>query len=156
MKLKLIAVGKLKDRSLAEKIDSYRERLKPFVSLQIVEAKDFPFKKGMNLQVAVEKECEAIFEKLSNDDFYISLDEKGKQKTTEEWVELFRKWEDTGKKEVVFIIGGAHGLSESIFRGSREKLALSKLTFPHELARLILLEQIYRVYTVLRKVPYHH
>ncbi len=156
MKLKLVVVGKLKDQNLLEKINFYRERLKPFVSLQIVEVKDFPFKKGMNQKVAVEKECEGIFEKLSDDDFYLALDEKGKQKTTEEWVETFRKWENSGRKEIIFIIGGAHGLSESILRGSRERLALSKLTFTHELARLIFLEQVYRVYTVMRGIPYHH
>ena len=118
--------------------------------------KDFPVRKGMNPKVAIDCEGEFLAERLPENSFYLVLDERGKQKTTEDWARLFQKWENEGRKEIAFIIGGAYGVCESLLRGSRETLALSKLTFTHEMARLIFTEQVYRVYTLLRGIPYHH
>jgi 23S rRNA (pseudouridine1915-N3)-methyltransferase len=126
------------------------------VSFQVEEVRDVPVRKGMSIPVAVDREGEGLLEKLPEGCYYVALDEKGKQKTTEEWFELFRRWENEGRKEITFVMGGAYGLSEEILRGARARLALSKLTFPHELARLIFYEQVYRVYTLLRGIPYHH
>ncbi len=156
MKIRLLAVGKLKDPLLREKSDVYLQRLRPLVLLKEEEVRDFPVRKGIPTKIAVEKEAEFLEERLQDNTFYVALDEKGRQKTTDEWVELFRRWEHEGKKEVVFLMGGAFGLSEGLLRGARERLALSKLTFTHELARLVFFEQVYRVFTQLRGIPYHH
>ncbi|MFO1518057.1 MAG: 23S rRNA (pseudouridine(1915)-N(3))-methyltransferase RlmH [bacterium] len=152
----MLAVGRLKDPAVRDLIQTYQDRLRPFVQLRVEEVRDFPVRKGMNPKVAVDCEGEFLQERLPEDSYYVVLDEKGKQKTTEDWADLFRRWENEGKKEVTFLIGGAYGVSESLLRGAREKLALSKLTFTHDMARFIFMEQVYRVYTVLRGVPYHH
>jgi len=156
VKLKLVSVGKVKDPSLLELCQFYQGRLKPFVHLQVEEVHDCPVRKGMPHKIAADREAEEILQKIPDGNFYVALDERGKQKTTEEWAELFKKWQNESKKEITFVIGGAYGLSESILRGAREKLALSKLTFTHDMARVIFLEQVYRVYTLIRGVPYHH
>jgi 23S rRNA (pseudouridine1915-N3)-methyltransferase len=156
VKLRLLAVGRIKSPAFLELIQTYAERLRPFVPLRTEEVRDFPVRKGMSVKVAVDVEGQALSERISEESPYIVLDERGKQKTTEEWADLFRRFENQGAKEMTFVIGGAYGLSESLLRGAKERLALSKLTFPHELARLVFLEQVYRVYTVLRGIPYHH
>ncbi len=156
MKLKLISVGHLKDPLLREGVENYLKRIKPFVPIKVEEVREFPFRKGMSLKVVLDQEAEAIDERIGAGAYYVVLDERGKQKSTEEFKELFVRWENEGRKEVNFIIGGAYGLSESLIRGAYERLALSKMTFTHEMARLIFLEQVYRAYTILRGIPYHH
>ena len=156
MKLKFLVVGRLKDPAVRELCESYQNRLRPFVHLRVEEVRDFPLRKGMNPKIATDSEGESLTEKLPEGSYYVVLDERGKQKTTEEWASLFQKWENESKKEIIFVIGGAYGVSESLLRGAREKLALSKLTFTHEMARLIFTEQVYRVFTLLRGIPYHH
>ncbi|MBL7685452.1 MAG: 23S rRNA (pseudouridine(1915)-N(3))-methyltransferase RlmH, partial [Deltaproteobacteria bacterium] len=101
-------------------------------------------------------EAEKLSEKIPTGAYVIALDERGKQRTTEDWVSSFERWQQEGRKEIVFLMGGAYGFPDSILRNANEKWALSKLTFPHELARVIFLEQVYRVYTCMRKIPYHH
>src|SRR5262245_46410717 len=104
----------------------------------------------MSVKVAVDVEGQALAEKLPDGSLYFALDERGKQKTTEDWADLFQRFENQAVKEVTFVIGGAYGLSDSILRSAKDRLALSKLTFPHELARLVFFEQVYRAYTILR------
>lgn len=156
MRLKLLTVGKIKCPAVRELCASYQGRLKSLVHLRIEELRDFPVRKGMNPKIAIDGEGQLIEEGLPEGSYYVVLDRQGRQKTTEEWASLFQKWENEGRKEISFVIGGAYGLSDSLLRGARERLSLSKLTFTHEMARLIFLEQVYRVYTLLRGIPYHH
>ena len=156
MKIRLITVGALKNQGLSALIQTYRQRLKHFTQLIFEEVREVPVKKGMPAQVAADREAEAILEKLEGASFIIALDVNGKHKSTEQWVESFKQWESQSRKEITWVVGGAHGLSDSILRQAHERLSLSKLTFTHEMAQLIWHEQIYRVYTILRGVPYHH
>ncbi len=156
MKIKIIVVGKPKNPALLQLTQEYLQKLKPMVQIRIQEVRDFPVRKGFSLEVAANQETPFIQEHISDPFFYFVLDERGKQKATEEWAELFQRFENESRKEITFVIGGPYGLSEEIKRGAKERFALSKLTFTHEMARVILLEQIYRVYTILRKIPYHH
>ncbi len=156
MKLKLLSVGRFKDPILQQATQVYLDRLKHFLPFKMEEVREFPFRKGMSAKIVVDQEAETLFEKLPDGSYYVVLDEHGKQKTSEGWAEMFGRWENESRKEVVFIIGGAFGVSESILRGARDRLALSKLTFTHEMARVIFVEQVYRAYTILKGIPYHH
>lgn len=156
MKIRILAVGKLKNPLYFQAMQDYLIRLRPFTQVKIEEVKDFPVRKGMPPKIAMDQEGEFLKERLKEDSFYVVLDVKGKQKSTEDLAEIFAKWENAAIKEVTFILGGPYGVSEEILRNARERLSLSKLTFTHEMARLLLIEQVYRVYTVLRGVPYHN
>ena len=156
MKIRILAVGRLKNPTYFEAIQDYLGRLKSFVHVRIEEVRDFPLRKGMSAKIVNDQEGEFLKERLKDDSFYAVMDVKGKQKSSEEFSELIAKWEGMGVKEVTFIMGGAYGVSDEILRNARERLSLSKMTFTHEMARLFLAEQIYRAYTLLRGVPYHH
>ncbi len=156
MKIKILAVGKLKNPLYFEAIQGYLGRLQPMVPIRIEEVRDFPVRKGMAPKIAVDQEAQYLLERLPEESFYVVLDVRGKQKSTEEFSELIAKWENAGLKELTFIIGGAYGVSDEILRNARERLSLSKMTLPHELARLVFAEQLYRAYTILRNIPYHH
>ena len=103
-----------------------------------------------------EKEGQAILQVLNNDDYIVSLDESGKSFTTIELAGQLEKIFMLSKKRLVFIIGGPWGLSDEVTGMSDLKMSLSRLTFPHQLVRLLFLEQLYRVLTVIKGVPYHH
>lgn len=156
MKIKLLAVGKLKNPLYFQAMQNYLIRLRPYVQVRIEEVSDFPLRKGMQPKIAQDQEGEALKERLKEDAFFVVLDVEGKQKSSEDFSALIGKWEGMSVKEVTFIIGGAYGVSEEIRRNARERLSLSKMTFPHELARLIFVEQLYRAYTILKGLPYHH
>jgi len=156
MKAKILAVGRMKNPAYFEVIHDYLSRLKPFLPVKMEEVRDFPLRKGMQPKIAQDQEGEALMERMKEDPFTVVLDVKGKQKSSEEFAEMIAKWEGSAVKEVNFIIGGAYGVSEEILRNARERISLSKMTFPHELARLIFVEQLYRAYTILKGLPYHH
>lgn len=156
MKIKLLAVGKLKNPLYFQAMQNYLIRLRPMAQLRIEEVRDFPMRKGMQPKIAQDEEGEALNERLGEDSFVVVLDVKGKQKTSEDFAELIGKWQGMSVKEVTFIIGGSYGVSEEILRNARERLSLSKMTFPHELARLVFVEQLYRAFTILKGIPYHH
>ncbi len=156
MKIRILSVGKLKNPLYFEAILDYLNRLKPMVYVRTEEVRDFPLRKGMSPKIVQDQEGEFLKERLKEDAFYVVLDVKGKQKSSEDFSELIANWENRAVKEVTFIIGGAFGVSEEILRNARERLSLSKMTLPHELARLVFVEQLYRVYTILKGLSYHH
>lgn len=156
MKIKLLSVGKLKNPLYFEAILDYLNRLKPMVYVRTEEVRDFPLRKGMQPKIVQDQEGEFLKERLAQESFYVVLDVRGKHKSTEDFSALIAKWQDMGVKEITFIIGGAFGVSDEILRNARERLSLSRMTFPHELARLVFVEQLYRAYTILKGIPYHH
>lgn len=156
MKIRIVAVGKLKEPALFDLMQNYVRKIQPLCSLKVEEVKDFPLRKGMSTSVALNLEAEFIKERLSDDSFYVVMDVKGKQKSSEDLSVLLQRWENESRKEVVFILGGPFGVSEELLRGARERLSLSKMTFTHEMARVLLVEQLYRAYTILKNIPYHH
>jgi len=137
-KIRIIAVGKVKERYIIEGISEYLKRLKPFVKVDVIELKDGGLK----------KEAEKIANHLSSSTFV--LDERGKQFSSLEFADMIKKIEG----EITFVIGGADGIDESIKQKSKT-LSLSKMTFLHEMTRLILLEQIYRSYMINSNRSYH-
>jgi 23S rRNA (pseudouridine1915-N3)-methyltransferase len=158
MQIRVVAVGKIKEKFLREGIAEYEKRLRPYVKLGITELAEEkrPVSASMaNEAAAVEKEGERILEAVPDGSLVIALDVKGQAWSSEELASSFREWELSGRNQIAFIIGGDIGLSPAILARSNLRLSLSQMTFTHPMARLLLLEQVYRAFRILRGEPYH-
>jgi 23S rRNA (pseudouridine1915-N3)-methyltransferase len=150
MKFRFVWVGKTRDRSWKALQDEYLKRLSRFVSCEIKEARD-----GAGRD-QVETEGNRIIGLLNPKSFVVLLDVNGSAVSSTDLAERLKKWENLGTKEISFIIGGAEGVSTAVAERADDRLSLSFLTFTHEMARVVLLEQLYRAYTILRGYPYHN
>ena len=158
MKIRIIAVGKIKEKFLQDGISEYEKRLRPYARVQIFEIpeeKRPPSSAVSGERIAVEKEGERILAAIPDGSFVIVLNIKGKLLSSEELAESFRKWELAGQNQLAFVIGGDLGLSPAVLSRSNSRLSLSCMTFTHPMSRLILVEQIYRAFRILRGEPYH-
>lgn len=158
MKITLITVGKIKEKYLKDAIAEYSKRLSRYCKLEIVEVADE--KTQDNASDTVEdairdKEGERILKYIKEDAYVITLEIAGKMLTSEEMAEKIEKLGVQGTSHIIFIIGGSIGLGKEIFKRSDYALSFSKMTFPHQLMRVILLEQIYRSYRIINHEPYH-
>ncbi|MCK9581580.1 MAG: 23S rRNA (pseudouridine(1915)-N(3))-methyltransferase RlmH [Methanoregula sp.] len=158
MQIRIIAVGKIKERFLQEGIAEYEKRLRPYVKLQIVELADEkrPASASSATELAaLEKEGQRILGAIPEGSYVVSLDVKGSALTSEDLARAFSDWELGGRSHVVFIIGGDLGLSPAVLTRSDLRLSLSKMTFTHPMARLLFLEQVYRSCRIRNGEPYH-
>lgn len=158
MKITLITVGKIKEKYLKDAIAEYSKRLSRYCKLEIVEVADE--KTQDNASDTVEdairdKEGERILKYIKEDAYVITLEIAGKMLTSEEMAEKIEKLGVQGTSHIIFIIGGSIGLGREILKRSDYALSFSKMTFPHQLMRVILLEQIYRSYRIINHEPYH-
>lgn len=158
MKITLICVGKLKEKYLKQGVDEYAKRLGRYCNLEIIELQDE--KTPDNASEAVEimiknKEGERILKALKEDSYVIALAIEGKMLSSEELAEEIQSLTVSGISHISFIIGGSLGLSEDVLKRANRKLSFSKMTFPHQLMRMILLEQVYRAYRIIHNHPYH-
>ena len=158
MKITVITVGKIKEKYLKDAIDEYSKRLSKYCKLEIVEVADE--KTPDNASEVVEdairsKEAERILKYVKDDAFVITLEINGKQLSSEELAERIEKLGVQGTSHIIFIIGGSIGLGQEVLQKSNYALSFSKMTFPHQLMRVILLEQIYRSYRIINGEPYH-
>jgi 23S rRNA (pseudouridine1915-N3)-methyltransferase len=158
MKISIVCVGKVKEKYFTGAIEEYAKRLSRYCKLEIVEVADEKTPDGasaaLNEQIK-EKEGKRILEKIPEEAYVIALAIEGKQPDS---VELSRKIDAMGVKgtsHIVFIIGGSLGLSPMVMKRADEAMSFSRMTFPHQLMRVILLEQIYRAYRILNHEPYH-
>ena len=147
----IIGVGRLKEKFFRDAADEYKKRLSRYVKLDIVEVDDLPEDAG---EVTKKKEGEMILSKLRPDDFVVANCIDGKQIDSVEFSEFFREREMYSGR-VVFVIGGSLGLSDEVVRRANKKLSMSKMTFPHQLFRVMLLEQIYRAQKISAGERYH-
>jgi 23S rRNA (pseudouridine1915-N3)-methyltransferase len=156
MKIALLLTGKTTDKSISEVADLYTARIKRYSVFEIITLPDL--KNTANMPVSEQKlrEGRKILQAISIDDFIILLDEKGKELRTIEFSLWLEKIFMLQKKRIVFIIGGPWGFSEEVYKRADFKMSLSKMTFPHQLVRLLFLEQLYRVFTIIKGEPYHH
>ena len=158
MKITIVTVGKIKEKYLRDAIAEYTKRLSKYCKLEIIEVADE--KTPDNASAAIEdgirqKEGERILKNITDDAFVITLEIEGKMLDS---VEFSRKVEQLGiqgKSHICFVIGGSSGLGPEVLKRSNYALSFSKMTFPHQLMRVILLEQIYRAYRIQMKEPYH-
>jgi len=148
MKFKFVWVGKTRDANWKALQDEYLKRLSYFVKFEIVEVKDA---QGPN---SVDIEGNDLLTKLNPSSFVTLLDAKGRQFSSHELAAELEGWHNTAKKEIAFVIGGAKGASPRVAERADFKLSLSFLTFTHETARVILIEQLYRAFTIIKGFPY--
>ena len=158
MRITLITVGKIKEKYLKDAIAEYTKRLSKYCKLEIIEVADE--KTPDNAREVVEhairvKEAERILRYIKDDAYVITLEINGKQLSSEELADKIDKLGVQGTSHIIFIIGGSIGLGEDVLKKSDFALSFSKMTFPHQLMRVILLEQVYRSYRIISGEPYH-
>lgn len=158
MKITIITVGKIKEKYLKDAISEYSKRLSKYCKLDIIEVADE--KTPDNASEVVEnqirsKEAERILKHVKEDAFVVTLEINGKQLTSEELAKKIDTLGIQGHSHITFIIGGSIGLGQEVLQKSNFALSFSKMTFPHQLMRVILLEQIYRSYRIINGEPYH-
>jgi 23S rRNA (pseudouridine1915-N3)-methyltransferase len=156
MKTALLQTGKTTDKNIAEVFDLYAGRIKKYTVFEIITLPDLKNAKNMPVQEQKMKEGKKIIQSVSADDYVILLDERGKELRTLEFSGLMEKIFMLPKKRLVFIIGGPWGFSDEVYDRADFRMSLSKMTFPHQLVRLLFLEQLYRVFTIMKGEPYHH
>jgi len=156
MRISLWSVGKVHDPYVKAGVEEFSKRIGRYykVDWQLIPTpKNAATLSEMDLQI---KEGEIILEWLQPDDYLIALEETGKQHSSEELANFIQQRANESRKRLVFLIGGAYGLSDAVLKRADHKWSLSKLVFPHQLVRLILAEQLYRACTILRCEKYHH
>jgi 23S rRNA (pseudouridine1915-N3)-methyltransferase len=156
MKIALLQTGKTNERHIAEGVDKYSLRIRRYTGFEIVTVPDIKNTRNMPGSELMMKEGARILELLSKDDYVVLLDERGKEFGTFEFASWLEKKISSSGKRMVFIIGGAWGFSADVYSRADFSISLSKLTFPHQLVRLLFAEQLYRAFTVIKGEPYHH
>ncbi len=155
MKIKIIALGKIKEKFLKDGIDEFLKRLIPYASLEIVELNPVEIKDENLIQKALDEEGKNILSHIKDDSFVITMEIQGKQLSSEEFAQKINDITMNGISELIFIIGSSYGISDEVSKRSDFKLSMSKMTFLHQFARLILVEQIYRAFKILKGEKYH-
>jgi 23S rRNA (pseudouridine1915-N3)-methyltransferase len=156
--ISLLTIGKLKEKYLKQGIDEYLKRLTAYAKVEVIELPDEKAPEQLSeieMEQVKDKEGERLLAKVSPDTYVIALAIEGKQRSSEELADMLDKLATYGKSKIAFVIGGSLGLSKDVLNRADEKLSFSKMTFPHQLMRLILLEQVYRAYRINRNEPYH-
>jgi 23S rRNA (pseudouridine1915-N3)-methyltransferase len=152
--IRLIAVGKLRGSIWLPALTEYSQRLQHYAKFDLVEVRDV-VGKGLPEAAALAEEGKAIAQTLESNDYLVVLDRAGKSINSEQLAQLLRQQIDAGIRKMDFTIGGPVGLDTKIIERANLRLSLSAMTLPHELARVVLLEQLYRAFTILRGEPYH-
>lgn len=158
MKITVIAVGKIKEKYFTGAIEEYSKRLSRYCKLELVEVADekTPDGAGEALELQIkEREGERILQKMPENAWVVALAIEGKMLDSEELAAQMERWNVGGISHVVFVIGGSLGLSPAVLKRADYKLSFSKMTFPHQLMRVILLEQVYRSFRIQNHEPYH-
>ena len=158
MKITVLCVGKVKEKFYREGIEEFVKRLSRYCKLEIIEVADEKTDENASeteIRLVKEKEGEKLLKNIKDDAYVITLCIDGKQLDSEELSEKIEKLGIQGTSHIYFIIGGSLGLADEVIKKSDFKLSFSPMTFPHQLMRLILLEQIYRSYRIMNNEPYH-
>ena len=156
MKITLLTIGKTEDKYLLEGLDIYLKRLKHYIAFKILEIPELKGTKSLSREQQKSKESELIFKNIHSSDHVILLDEKGQEFSSKQFSTFLNKKMVGGQQHLVFIVGGPYGFSEEIYLRSNEKISLSRMTYSHQMIRLLFTEQLYRAYTILKGEPYHH
>lgn len=155
MKTELILVGKTNDKHFQAGIGDYCQRIGHYMPFSITVIPELKNTKSLSFQQQKEREGEMILAKLQSSDHVVLLDEHGKDFRSVE----FARWiehKNASVRRLVFVIGGPYGFSEAVYSRANEKISLSKMTFSHQMVRLVFVEQIYRACTIIKGEPYHH
>lgn len=155
MKIKIIALGKIKEKFLKDGIEEFLKRLTPYTPIEIVELNPIEIKDENLTQKALDEEGENILSHIKDDTYVITMEILGKQLSSEEFASKINDITISGVSELVFVIGSSCGISQKVSQRANFKLSMSKMTFLHQFARLILIEQIYRAFKILKGEKYH-
>lgn len=157
MKVTLICVGKVKEKFYQDAIKEYEKRLGAYIKLNTIEINDEKVKveNDSEIALAMEKEGNNILSKIKDTQYVITLEILGKSISSEQFADKIDNLMLTGKSDVVLVIGGSYGLSDSVKKRSDYALSFSKMTFPHQMMRVVLLEQVYRAYRIITGASYH-
>ena len=155
MKTELLLVGKTVNKHFIAGINDYVERTNHYIPFNITVIPELKNTKALTEEQQKEREGDLILQKLQSSDTVVLLDEHGKELRSIEFADWLQRKQNTTRR-LVFIIGGPYGFSKAVYERANEKLSLSKMTFSHQMVRLIFCEQIYRACTIIRGEPYHH
>lgn len=155
MRITLIESGKTRDPFIKEGVELFKKRVVRYVPYKIETIPDLKNTRSKTMKEVQEEEGALILKRIKVSDYVILLDERGKEYTSIGFAEHINSLEGR-VNQLFFVIGGPYGFSENVYKRANEKLALSKLTFSHQLVRLLFMEQLYRAFTILKGEPYHH
>ena len=158
MRVTIVAAGKIKEKYLAAGIGEFAKRIAPYAKLDIVEIEEEKMPEApsaLEKEKTLDKEAQRLFKQIPSGSYLIVLDVGGKQLSSEELADKFAGLTLGGRSHITFLIGSAFGLSDKLRKAADERLSFSKLTFTHQMIRLLLVEQIYRAFKILRGEPYH-
>lgn len=156
MKITLLVIGKTDSTYLNEGINEYVKRLNHYINFEIEVIPDLKKNKNLSIELQKNQEGELILSKNQSGKELHLFDEKGKNFTSREFAIFLEKKMASGLKEMVLVVGGPYGFSQKVYETAKSKISLSKLTFSHQMVRLMCVEQIYRAFTILKGEPYHH
>ncbi len=156
MNIKLLVVGKTDKTHIETGIEEYAKRINRYCKFEIKVIKDIKNSKKMSANVQKKLEGEKILAGVSISDQIVLLDEKGKQTNSKDFAVFLNKTLVSGAKNLIFVVGGSYGFSEEVYSRANAKISLSKMTFSHQLVRIIFTEQLYRAFSILNNEPYHN
>lgn len=156
MTIRLLAIGKTDNKALQQLIAEYENRLKHYIKFELEIIADIKNVKNLSEAQQKDKEGKLILKKLNATDVLVLLDENGTQYASIAFSSYLQKKMNSGIKQLVFVIGGPYGFSDTVYQKAQGKISLSKMTFSHQMVRLFVVEQVYRAFTILRNEPYHH
>ena len=155
MKITFILIGKTDDDYIITGINNYEKRLKHYISLETIIIPSIKNTQTLGVEKQKQKEGELILKNIQKNDIVILLDEKGKEYSSVEFANFIQQQMNTGIKNLLFVVGGAFGFSDEVYKRAQYKVALSKMTFTHQMVRLFFTEQLYRAMTILKNEQYH-
>ena len=158
MKITLITVGKLKEKYWVEAVKEYKKRISKYAKIDVIEVADEKEPNNASekdIELIKDKEAERILSKIKDNQHVVTMEIRGKQFTSEGFAEEYQKWMNVGKSDVVFVIGGSNGIGESVKKRSNQEISFGSLTYPHQMMKVMLMEQIFRVNKILRNESYH-
>jgi len=156
MKIALLLTGKTTESYIKAGFLIFEKRIKHYLPFEIVIIPDIPTSKKQNPVLVKEKEADIQLKYLNENDLLVLLDEKGREFRSVEFATFIQKQMNSSVKNLIFLVGGPYGFSERIYNRANAKISLSKMTFSHQIIRLLFMEQLYRAFSIIRNEPYHH
>lgn len=155
MKIKIIALGKIKEKYLKDGLNEFLKRLTPYASIEVIELNPIEVKDENLIKRALEQEGEKILSQIKQNSYVITMEINGKEFSSVGFAQKLDEIAKEGYNEIVFVIGSSHGIADTVSQRANLKISLSKMTFLHEFARLLLVEQIYRAFKIQKGETYH-
>lgn len=158
MKLTVITVGKLKEKYWVDAVKEYKKRISKYAKIELIEVADEKEPNNASekdIEMIKDKEGERILSKIKDSQHVVTLEIEGKEYTSESLAKQYQTWMNTGKSDVVFVIGGSNGIGREVKKRSKQEISFGSLTYPHQMMKVMILEQLFRVNKILRNEAYH-